>query len=737
MEAALIEAGFDIDKLQQGDKEILKLYNRHVLRKESKRATPCNQRSQKNRASRHSRSKFLGKDNTEDTETSARTRLTVPRGSELFSFTGDKLPSTRHSEVNSREAKTKQGKPLTASLGTGHTVPRSACRLGNHILDNKKSSPSVASKTKPPRTNHLRKKFSQATANPLGLRISNPRRLSTPPTFPTRKKNHHQLSDLDEASEQSDEDPASPAYSPTDDEESDEDLVRPTQPPLNTKAPSEKGKTLRKRMRKRNFQLNSSDSENNAPPQEEKTNSSLPSGQQSSEDTSDLHEPSNFRTSPILTRATTGSILFPESESEGEYEPVSFPALNRRKGKSRATNQEHPSEDEEGFFERNSMLGCDHMSSSHSTSIKDGIEEEWDAGDLFGEGIGSPCTKSNSQSNQDKHHRTGQESSSTLGFEHFRSEILDLRSLCTDNAQQIASLSDKFDVLADLLRESLQHREPTRSKEREPERESFGDSTADDSPSQPARASRMRVLIKNLIRTLYGLKKDDKIVPHGATPAEKRDWIANISIQELLDGANDSPGSNQPFVPRTGDPQFPYPGGPGGEKASPRCLQIMWDVMQRVGVRSFRPDFSESLSCRLAYVTAHKSLWPLSKVVEQCCSDDETDYEDEEGRKHCKVRIIQWRSSQLDSIFESIDEARGRNNSIKISPGVQARIRRRSLSNPVSDLAPPNEIHKDCISQAYYEQLDETEKAEIKIINKSILRPIKEMIAKKLLPSNH
>ncbi|KAH9806732.1 hypothetical protein DFH28DRAFT_1141955 [Melampsora americana] len=683
MEAALIEAGFDIDKLQQGDKEILKLYNRHVLRKESKRATPCNQRSQKNRASRHSRSKFLGKDNTEDTETSARTRLTVPRGSELFSFTGDKLPS------NAGKENQVQLDPSTGPLRTRRASARLAARhseisssLGNHILDNKKSSPSVASKTKPPRTNHLRKKFSQATANPLGLRISNPRRLSTPPTFPTRKKNHHQLSDLDEASEQSDEDPASPAYSPTDDEESDEDLVRPTQPPLNTKAPSEKGKTLRKRMRKRNFQLNSSDSENNAPPQEEKTNSSLPSGQQSSEDTSDLHEPSNFRTSPILTRATTGSILFPESESEGEYEPVSFPALNRRKGKSRATNQEHPSEDEEGFFERNSMLGCDHMSSSHSTSIKDGIEEEWDAGDLFGEGIGSPCTKSNSQSNQDKHHRTGQESSSTLAI-----SLMYLLT-CYGN--------------------SLQHREPTRSKEREPERESFGDSTADDSPSQPARASRMR--------------KDDKIVPHGATPAEKRDWIANISIQELLDGANDSPGSNQPSVPRTGNPQFPYPGGSSYREQRHGLIRDL--------KREIRGGFREVLKGRLAYVTAHKSLWPLSKVVEQCCSDDETDYEDEEGRKHCKVRIIQWRSSQLDSIFESIDEARGRNNSIKISPGVQARIRRRSLSNPVSDLAPPNEIHKDCISQAYYEQLDETEKAEIKIINKSILRPIKEMIAK-------
>ncbi|EGF98258.1 uncharacterized protein MELLADRAFT_69431 [Melampsora larici-populina 98AG31] len=146
---------------------------------------------------------------------------------------------------------------------------------------------------------------------------------------------------------------------------------------------------------------------------------------------------------------------------------------------------------------------------------------------------------------------------------------------------------------------------------------------------------------------------------------------------------------------------------------------------------------SSVLKGRLAYVTAHKSLWPLLKVVEQCCSDDETDYEDEEGRKHCKVRIIQWRSSQLDSIFEAIDEARVQNNSIKTSPGVQARIRRRSFSNPISDLAPPDEINKDCISQAYYDQLDEMEKAEIKIINKSILRPVKEMIAKKLLPSNH
>ncbi|KAH9823835.1 hypothetical protein DFH28DRAFT_921359 [Melampsora americana] len=69
-----------------------------------------------------------------------------------------------------------------------------------------------------------------------------------------------------------------------------------------------------------------------------------------------------------------------------------------------------------------------------------------------------------------------------------------------------------------------------------------------------------------------GVKADDKIFPHGATPAEKRNWLANISIQELLDNANNLPEFNQPSMAQTGDPHFPYPRGPGGERASPKVL---------------------------------------------------------------------------------------------------------------------------------------------------------------------
>ncbi|EGF98257.1 uncharacterized protein MELLADRAFT_69430 [Melampsora larici-populina 98AG31] len=474
MKATLLEAGFDIDKGQKSEKDMIILYNRYVLQKQIKQPTQSREIHQKSRSSRHSQTKHSDQDNVDSAGTCAKTSLTVPSGSNQFTFEADKMtsnvfesngdqldPSTgplrtrrssarlsnRNSEVKGLETKTKQGKRLSGPLGPRHAVPRSARCKETDIPENEKSLPSVGSKTTP--------------------------------------------ANLDKASKKSDEDPASPAYCPPDEAESDDDFVKTNQPPLNGKAPSEKGKTLRRRMRHRKFQLNSSDSENNSA---EKTHSSLPSGQQSSEDTSDLHETSNFRTSPILTRATTGSILFPDSEDDEENEPVSFPVLKRRKGKSRAKNQEHPSEDEE-FFGQKSMLGGDCLSSNDGSPIVNEIEEEWDAGNLFGEGVGSPGTKSNSQSNKDNAHQTRQESQSRslLGLEHFRSELVDLRSLCTDNAQQIASLSNKFDVFADLLRESLKQREPTRSTEREPGGEAFGDLTADDSPSQPARASRMRV----------------------------------------------------------------------------------------------------------------------------------------------------------------------------------------------------------------------------------------------------
>ncbi|KAH9816557.1 hypothetical protein DFH28DRAFT_1081844 [Melampsora americana] len=101
---------------------------------------------------------------------------------------------------------------------------------------------------------------------------------------------------------------------------------------------------------------------------------------------------------------------------------------------------------------------------------------------------------------------------------------------------------------------------------------------------------------------------------------------------------------------------------------------------------------------RLAYIMSHKLLCTLDPVVQN-----------------------------------SIDEVQMQNNSIKLLPGVKPRIRT-CHNNPMINLFLPDDIHKDYIFQSYIDQLDPLEKANIKIINKSILQDVKEMINEKLLP---
>lgn len=91
-----------------------------------------------------------------------------------------------------------------------------------------------------------------------------------------------------------------------------------------------------------------------------------------------------------------------------------------------------------------------------------------------------------------------------------------------------------------------------------------------------------------------------------------------------------------------------------------------------------------------------KDFWIATDLAATCCSDDETDHEDANGPKCCKVRRLQWRSSALEKIFVAIDAARGDKSSMKRSPGQPARIRKRSQNNPVSEIEAPSGLPEDC-----------------------------------------
>ncbi|KAH9820055.1 hypothetical protein DFH28DRAFT_924566 [Melampsora americana] len=701
-----------------------------------------------------------------------------------------------------------------------------------------------------PLPNQLRRKFTTAPSNPLGLRVSRPACFPTPPRPAARSQKRHKTLDSESGTDDGSGDEVdSEGYLPTSDIDSDEDFleplpsknqtrIRPQRKSASSKPKSYDSKSTSKPKRsKAKFsqqralylsKLSSSEADIELPPKCKKKLHSLPRCPESSEDTPDLHEPSNFRTSRIKTRlqrsicsAVNINLESPENSDDDTSDPVFIPGKKRWKGKGRALDTDELAEQEDDSLMLSGRGIREGSSLNPDVLGEDEIEEEWDAGDLFGEKHTHTEAYSNISPdlNPANPNRTTDTSPQQNGPEDFQKALALLKAVCTGDSTKAKQIKKQVEVLSNML-DTYMNNTPSTAEQRD---RVVSRSTGEDSsnskgsPSLTPRTARIRALIKVLIRTLYGLKRGEKLVPSGASPAEKRSWMVNISLHELLNKANNNPVSIEDPVPSTGDPCFPYPNGPGGEKASRTSLKIMWDVMHSVGVRTFRPDFSDSLSSpgnmflfrmatviliklvksgeysdissndlepktvlklivahvrgtwaryfreqrkwsqerlasrdkrrvqkarvnsvregRLAYVMSHKSLWPLAKVIQDCCSDDETDYEDEEGRKYCKVRIIRWRSSQLDMIFEAIDAARFRNNSIKSQPGNNHRTRTRSHNNPISDLLPPEQIYKDCISPAYYDELKPWEKEDIKIINQSILTTIKDMIKKRLLPT--
>ncbi|KAH9808934.1 hypothetical protein DFH28DRAFT_907284, partial [Melampsora americana] len=929
MKAALSKAGFQMmgDKIL--DRDLTKLYKRHVFecsksRKRSGDSTPYDEQQNANiRAARYSRTVYFDLNKDEDSETRVERRSSLSCEGGASSVLPNDLPSSIFPSTTSSNSQTKlpelESESRKASSGPVRPVRISARlsaqrritsipeveeqfpkALKNKSRGNRRSYPAFSSPRQrvpgirdkglrkirtipesdddltqdvhpasvgeearnseaeesdrqdldrserescerltfeltPPGNSdtfclsRLPKKVSNVPSNPFGLRVSHPKAFPKKTNPNSRKKEIKPPSDSEAESEDYDKDNSSEDYSPSgeDDGGSDSSTPSSSKDQFSDLPPRSKSKkkartmcdrdkeppTSHKRSRVRtcrtksfNRQQSSSDG---TPPRlttGKERAAFVPEIPESSEDTPDLLESSNFRRSPVITRRSSLLELNQQSHSAEPTEPAPSQSQRRRKGKARASNQEHPTDEEE-----------DGKQNSYNPVVADleEMDENWDAGDLFGENFTANSPKAGpqfdyDQSNADKDSSRPQ----TDDIQDIKESLLLLKALVVEtHSKQIEQMNNKIEVLSNTIQAFLNTTPPTNTRAAR----TLGNSPAEISEDAiTPRSGRIRVLIKTLIRTLYGLKKNQKGVPDGASSAEKRNWIQSVSMQALLEKAGEPLGEVQTPVSPTGDPNFPYPNGPGGEKVGSRALQIMWDVMQRLRVRSFRPDYSGPLSSpsnmflfrmatviliklvesgeytgvasddlepkkvlelivshvrgtwfrnyreqrewsqqrlqsrdkrklqhnrinrvregRLAYVLSHKPLWPLSKVIQECCSDDETDYEDDQGLKHCKVRIVPWRSSLLDSVFQRIDEARVRSNSIKLHPGNQHRIRSRSHDNPISQLVPPAEIYKDCISTTFYNRLEPWEKADIKIINQSILSTVREMISRNVLP---
>lgn len=115
-------------------------------------------------------------------------------------------------------------------------------------------------------------------------------------------------------------------------------------------------------------------------------------------------------------------------------------------------------------------------------------------------------------------------------------------------------------------------------------------------------------MIRTHIKTLLGQRKTEKHLPHAASPAETHRWRRLTLVQMCEEGVQD--GSTEHHQPNTDDPHFPFRNRPGREDPNPNVLQIMWNMMKRVQVDSFRPDFSESSAS-----TKNIFLWQLATVI--------------------------------------------------------------------------------------------------------------------------
>ncbi|KAH9807519.1 hypothetical protein DFH28DRAFT_914914, partial [Melampsora americana] len=118
--------------------------------------------------------------------------------------------------------------------------------------------------------------------------------------------------------------------------------------------------------------------------------------------------------------------------------------------------------------------------------------------------------------------------------------------------------------------------------------------------------STFRARIRSHIWTMMGLKEDDEIPP-SATQAQRSSWKIHTPRKSMLVPCHLDREVSSSLTSSASDPRFPFKGGPGGEYSNPQILLIMWTMMNRVGVSSFRPIWEDSPSS-----PENKFLWTLA-----------------------------------------------------------------------------------------------------------------------------
>ncbi|KAI9624639.1 hypothetical protein KEM48_008764 [Puccinia striiformis f. sp. tritici PST-130] len=253
--------------------------------------------------------------------------------------------------------------------------------------------------------------------------------------------------------------------------------------------------------------------------------------------------------------------------------------------------------------------------------------------------------------------------------------------------------------------------------------------------------------VRKHVDTLFGRPRSDGAFHPPASAEARRSWVEDHeeldSPMEDADFEDDDHYPDPSDMDLDFDPSFPYPDGPGHSDSLPQTLRIMWDMMRRAGVRSFRPNLGEGINAdsnrflwklavkifmrlvasnqledvtlaicdeklvtallhryvqgqvmrqflegkrppqvnnlsakhcrgntrrsrlcqwRLGEINQDARLFGLRRVVQTCCSDDETDNDIEVGegerQKHCRVLGVPWRNHCITLVMIELDRIR-------------------------------------------------------------------------------
>ncbi|EGG07856.1 uncharacterized protein MELLADRAFT_85144 [Melampsora larici-populina 98AG31] len=166
--------------------------------------------------------------------------------------------------------------------------------------------------------------------------------------------------------------------------------------------------------------------------------------------------------------------------------------------------------------------------------------------------------------------------------------ITQLNSALTETNKRVQDLEDEVKTLSSVVQKLLGER-------------------ATDPSDTTTCGGRIAARMRFHIETLVGQPSGEKILLKPASAEDKEAWMSQQAIDEFEFYVN---MDLLPSITEGRDPAFPYVDGPGHANSSPQQLSVMWQMMKAVGVSSFRPDFSRSLSSK-----DNKWLWDLALKI--------------------------------------------------------------------------------------------------------------------------